>query len=542
MLGLMQNKPLLISSLIAHAARTSGSTEIVSRVAAEKFVRTSWAEVHRRSKQVANMLLGAGIRPGDRIGTLAWNTHRHLELYYGVSGVGAICHTINPRLFFEQIQYIVEHAQNRIVFFDLTFLDIIERLVPLCPFVEHWIALCDPDEVPEVKGLKHVYCYEAAVAAQSDQLEWPVFDENTASSLCYTSGTTGNPKGVLYSHRSTVLHAYASALADTFALSQKDVILPASSMYHASAWGVPYGATLVGAKVVLPGQQLDGQRLTDLIEKEGVTFSSGVPTIWLGVLQHLEKTGGKLSTLKRLIVAGSACPPALITQFRERFGVEINQMWGMTETSPLGTMNHLLPKHANLDEAAKDEIRAKQGRPVFGIEMKIIGDNGAELPHDGVAFGDLMVRGWWVASQYFRGETPIVDKDGWFHTGDVATIDPDGFVRLTDRSKDVIKSGGEWISSIDLENAAVGHPAVAEAAVIGVHHPKWDERPLLVLVLKDGQSVTKPEMLEFLSDKVVKWWLPDDVVTVPEIPHTATGKILKTKLRDQFKGYKLPTA
>ncbi len=311
-------------------------------------------------------------------------------------------------------------------------------------------------------------------------------------------------------------------------------------MYHASAWGVPYGDTLAGAKMVLPGQQLDGQRLCDLIEAEGVTLSSGVPTIWLGVMQHLEKTGGKLASLKRLIVAGSACPPALITNFRERHGVEVNQMWGMTETSPLGAMNHLLPKYAGLPETEKDEIRAKQGRPVYGIEMKIINDAGEPLPHDGVAFGDLMVRGWWVTSRYFRGETLAVDADGWFHTGDVATVDADGYVRLTDRSKDVIKSGGEWISSIDLENAAVGHPSVAEAAVIGVHHPKWDERPLLVLVLKDGQSVTKPQMLAFLSDKVVKWWLPDDVVTVSEIPHTATGKILKTKLREQFKDYKLP--
>jgi len=540
MQGLMQTQPLLISSLIAHAARTSGQTQIVSRVAADKFVRTNWAEVHARSKRLANMLIGAGIQPGDRIGTLAWNTHRHLELYYGVAGIGAVCHTINPRLFFEQIQYIVTHAQNRIVFFDVSFTDIVERLVPLCPFVEHWVALCEASEVPQIKGLATVYSYEAALATMSETLEWPVFDENAASGLCYTSGTTGNPKGVLYSHRSTVLHAYASCMADTFGLSQKDIILPASSMYHASAWGVPYGATLAGAKVVLPGQQLDGQRLTDLIEAEGVTFSSGVPTIWLGVLQHLEKTGGKLSTLKRLIVAGSACPPALITQFRERHGVEVNQMWGMTETSPLGTMNHLLLKHAALDEASKDEIRAKQGRPVYGIEMKIINDAGHPLAHDGVAFGDLMVRGWWVTNRYFKGDLPAVDADGWFHTGDVATIDPDGFVRLTDRSKDVIKSGGEWISSIDLENAAVGHPAVAEAAVIGVHHPKWDERPLLVLVMKDGQTVTKPEMLAFLTDKVVKWWLPDDVVTVAEIPHTATGKILKTKLREQFKDYKLP--
>ena len=540
MQGLMQNQPLLISTLIDHAARTSGATEIVSRTSATAITRTNWSEVSARSKRLANALLGAGIGLGDRVGTLAWNTHRHLELYYGVSGIGAVCHTINPRLFFEQILYIVRHAENRVIFFDLSFVDLIEKLAPECPFVEHWVALCDASDVPQIKGIPIVLSYEQVLAAASDQLAWPTFDENTASSLCYTSGTTGNPKGVLYSHRSTVLHAYASAMSDTFGLSQRDVILPGSSMYHASAWGIPYGATLAGAKLVLPGQQLDGERLCELMEREGVTVSSGVPTIWLGVLQYLEKTGKQRLSLQRLIIAGSACPPALITMFRERHGVEVNQMWGMTETSPLGTMNHLLPKHAALNEAAKDEIRAKQGRPVYGLEMKIINDAGVELPHDGVAFGDLMVRGWWVTSHYFKSDVPAVDADGWFHTGDVATIDADGYLRLTDRSKDVIKSGGEWISSIDLENAAVGHASVAEAAVIGVPHPKWDERPLLVLVLKDGQSVSKAEMLAYLSDKVVKWWLPDDVVTVPEIPHTATGKILKTKLREQFKDYRFP--
>ena len=541
MQGLMQSQPLLISTLIDHAARTSGAIEIVSRVSATSINRTNWSEVSARSKRLANVLLGAGIGLGDRAGTLAWNTHRHLELYYGVSGIGAVCHTINPRLFFEQILYIVRHAEDRVIFFDLSFVDLIERLAPECAFVEHWVALCEPAEVPQIKGIAQVLSYEALVSSAGDQLVWPTFDEGTASALCYTSGTTGNPKGVLYSHRATVLHAYASSMADTFGLSQRDVVLPGSSMYHASAWGIPYGATLVGAKLVLPGQQLDGQRLYELIESEQVTVSSGVPTIWLGLLQYLEKSGNRLHSLKRLVIAGSACPKALITTFRERYDVEINQMWGMTETSPLGTMNHLLPKHAGLSEADKDEIRAKQGRPVYGLEMKIVNDAGQALPHDGVAFGDLMVRGWWVTNRYFKADSPAVDADGWFHTGDVATIDPDGYLRLTDRSKDVIKSGGEWISSIELENAAVGHPGVAEAAVIGVHHPKWDERPLLVLVLNEGHAVSKPEMLEFLSDKVVKWWLPDDVVSVTEIPHTATGKILKTKLREQFRDYKFPT-
>jgi fatty-acyl-CoA synthase len=541
MQGLMQGQPLLIATLIDHAARTSAATEVVSRTSVHAITRTNWGEVNARSKRLANALIGAGLVGGDRVATLAWNTHRHLELYYGVSGIGAICHTINPRLFFEQILYIVRHAQNRVVFFDLSFVDIVARLVPECPFVEHWVALCESKDVPTIAGIGQVVSYEAVLAGASELPAWPTFDENTASALCYTSGTTGNPKGVLYSHRSTVLHAYASAMVDTFALSQRDVILPGSSMYHASAWGIPYGATAVGAKLVLPGQQLDGQNLYELIEREQVTVSSGVPTIWLGVLQHLERTGQKLTSLKRIIIAGSACPKALITAFREQHGVEIVQMWGMTETSPLGTMNHLLARHHVLDDAAKDEIRAKQGRAVYGLEMKIVDDADQSLPHDGVAFGDLKVRGWWVTNRYYKADADAVDAGGWFHTGDVATIDPDGFLRLTDRSKDVIKSGGEWISSIDLENAAVGHPSVAEAAVIGVEHPKWDERPLLVLVLRDGLTVTKPEMLAFLSDKVVKWWLPDDVVVVPEIPHTATGKILKTKLREQFKGYRLPT-
>ena len=552
MLGLMQNKPLLISTLIEHAARSSGATPIISRLSPTSIVRTNWSEVAARSKKLASSLQAVGVTLGDRIATLAWNNHRHLEIYYGVSGIGAICHTVNPRLFFEQILYIVRHAQDRIMFFDPSFVDIVERLAPECPFVEHWIALCGQEDVPVVKGVDHIQTYEQFITRadfvlfpQIDRATtqgWPVFDENTASALCYTSGTTGNPKGVLCSHRSTLLHAYASTMVDTFALSHSDVIMPASSMYHANAWGIPHGATLVGAKLVLPGQQLDGQRLYELIESEGVTVSSGVPTIWLGLIQYLETTGKTLPFLKRVIIAGSACPPALMTTLREQHGVNVVHMWGMTETSPLGTVNHLMPKHASLTDAQRDEVRAKQGRRMFGVDLKIVNDAGQELPHDGVAFGDLMVRGWWVSRAYFKIDQPAVDAEGWFHTGDVATIDPDGYLRLTDRSKDVIKSGGEWISSIDLENAAVGHPNVAEAAVIGIPHPKWDERPLLILVLKEGRSISKADMLGFLQDKIVKWWMPDDVVTVPEIPHTATGKILKTKLREQFKDYRFPVS
>jgi len=533
MLGLMQTRPLLVSSLIDHAAKQHGDTEVISRGVDKKILRTDWATTGARAKRLAKALIRAGVVRGDCVASLAWNTHRHLEYYYGVAGMGAICHTINPRLFLEQIQFIVEHAQDKLIFFDVNLLELVQKISAVHPVVK-FVAM---GELPAGHGLKHCMSYEDMLAAETDDYEWQLFDENTASGLCYTSGTTGNPKGVLYSNRSVVLHSYAGCMPDSFNISAADVVLPGSSMYHANAWGIPHAATLAGSKMVLPGPALDGESIVDLIEQEAVTLSSGVPTVWSGVMQYLEKSGRTLKTLRRLIVAGSACPPSLMRYFADQHGTDVVQMWGMTETSPLGTMNIAKAKHASLPPEKLAEVREKQGRAVFGLEMKIVDDNKKPLPHDGVAYGDFMVRGWWVTEQYYKLSLKAIDEEGWFHTGDVATIDPDGFMRITDRSKDVIKSGGEWISSIDLENAAVAHPAVVEAAVIGVHHPKWEERPLLLLHLKEGMSISKDEMNDFLKDKVVKWWLPDDVVQVKEIPHTATGKILKTKLREDFKNH-----
>jgi 3-(methylthio)propionyl---CoA ligase len=537
MLGLMQDRQLLLSTLIEHAATYHGDTEVVSRLVDKSVHRTNYSETSGRAKQLANALRTHGVKPGDCIGTLAWNTHRHFEIYYGVSGIGAVCHTINPRLFLEQIQYIVQHAEDAIVFVDLNLLELAQKVSAICPSVKTFVVLCAESELPKSHMLPNLVAYETFIGSASHEIEWPQFDEKTASALCYTSGTTGNPKGVLYSHRALVLHSYAGGLPDNFNMSSTDVVLPVSSMYHANAWCVPYVATLCGAKLVLPGSALDPESLVDLIVSERVTISLGVPTVWLAVQQYLEKTGRKLKSLKKLFVGGSACPLSLMTYFREKQGCEVVHIWGMTETSPLGTSNTFKSKHADLSQIAKDEIRAKQGRVVYGVEMKIQDDQGRELPRDGVAFGDLMVRGWWIAGQYFKQDKVAVDGEGWFPTGDVATLDADGYMRITDRSKDVIKSGGEWISSIDLENAAVGHPSVTEAAVIGADHPKWDERPILLLTLKDGASITKQDMHDFLQDKVVKWWLPDDVVVVKEIPHTATGKILKTKLREEFKNH-----
>lgn len=535
MLGLMQDRPLLISTMIEHAASQHGDTEIVSRQTDGSLFRYDYARAARRSRQLANALARLGMVASDRVATLAWNTHRHFEIYYAVSGSGAVCHTVNPRLFFEQIAFICNHAEDSILLFDLSFVDIVNRLAPLVPSVKHWVALCSRAALPDTLTLPNVLAYEELIAAESESFAWPQFDERTASSLCYTSGTTGDPKGVLYSHRSTVLHAYAAAMPDHFSLSARDVVLPGSSMYHANAWGLPYAITAVGCKLVLPGAQLDGKSLEGLINEEGVTLSCGVPTIWLGLSQHLQKTGGTVPSLKRLIIGGAACPLALMNTLRTELSVETVHLWGMTETSPLGTVNVFKPKHDRLSKDAQDELRVKQGRAVYGCELKIVDGGGKELPHDGVAFGDLLIRGWWIASGYYKLDTQVLDQDGWFATGDVATIDADGYMRITDRSKDVIKSGGEWISSIDLENAAVGHPGVTEAAVIGVRHPKWDERPLLLIVPRDPVSPpSKAEVLAFISDKVAKWWLPDDVLVVAEIPHTATGKILKTALRAQY--------
>jgi fatty-acyl-CoA synthase len=539
MQGLMMDTPLLISSLIRHADRFHGDTEIVSRMVEGGIHRYAYRDAHRRSRQLANALLALGVRATDRVGTLAWNGFRHFEIYYAVSGMGAVCHTINPRLFPEQVTYIVNHAEDQYVFFDLTFVPLIEKLAPHCKGVRGWVAMTDKAHMPQV-SLPDLLCYEDLVNAHSDDYQWPLFDELTASSLCYTSGTTGNPKGVLYSHRSTILHAYAACLPDAINLSARDAVMPVVPMFHANAWSLPYACPLAGCKIVFPGAALDGASVHELFEKEKVSMSAGVPTVWLGLLQYVKQNNLKFSTFKRTVIGGSACPPAMIRTFQEDYGVAVLHAWGMTEMSPLGTVCTLKGKHLQLEREQRYAIQYKQGRPLYGVDMKIVDDAGKDLPWDGKAFGDLLVRGPWITSAYLKGEGGKVLRDGWFPTGDVATIDPDGFMQITDRSKDVIKSGGEWISSIDLENTAVAHPAVVEAAVVGVAHPKWDERPLLLVVRKPGAQLTREEMLRFFEGKVAKWWIPDDVVFVDQLPHTATGKLLKTKLREDFRGHKLP--
>ena len=537
MLGLMQSRPLLISTLIEYAGKNHPDTPVISKLPDGRIVATDYRQTEARCKRLANALLKMGVRKGDRIATLAWNTHRHLELYYGVSGIGAICHTINPRLFIDQIIYICRHAEDTTMFFDLTFLDIVQKLVVECPSIKTWVALCEQNELPADARVPSLISYEQFIGNETADLVWPSFDENTASSLCYTSGTTGNPKGVLYSHRSQVLHSYAAAAPDCFNLSARDVILPGSSMYHANAWGVIYAATLVGAKLVLPGSRLDGESLTNLIEAERVSWSSGVPTIWSAVALYLESSKRKIDSLQRLIIGGAACPLSLCKVFGEKFGVEVRQIWGMTETSPLGVVNTFKSKHDALGENERDDVLSKQGRIVYGVQLEIVDADSRPLPHDGKAFGDVLVKGWWIASGYFGDNSLSLNAEGWFATGDVATLDEDGYMRITDRSKDVIKSGGEWISSIDIENAAVGHPDVTEAAVVGVPHPKWDERPLLIVVQKADSQLSKQSVRDFLQDKVAKWWLPDDVIFVDEIPHTSTGKILKTTLRERYQDH-----
>jgi 3-(methylthio)propionyl---CoA ligase len=542
MQGLMMQLPLLISSLIVHADKNHGSTEIVSRTLEGGIHRYTYSDAHRRSRQVANALGAMGAKLGDPIGTLAWNGYRHFELYYGVSGTGAILHTINPRLFPEQITYIINHSEDKYIFFDLTFAPLIDAVAAHCRKVQGWVAMTDRAHMPQMKNVEPL-CYEDWLNAHSDRYEWPSFDENTASSLCYTSGTTGNPKGALYSHRSTILHTYASALPDALNLSARDVVLPVVPMFHVNAWGLPYTCALAGAKLVFPGAGLDGASLHQLFEQEGVTMSAGVPTVWLGLLGYMKQNDLKFSSMNRTVIGGSACPPAMIRSFQEQYGVRVLHAWGMTEMSPVGTTGTLKAKHAAQSKDAQLALQVKQGRAIYGVDMRIVDGEGKSLPWDGKAFGNLQVKGPWIIREYFKGEggNPLV-AGGWFPTGDVATIDPDGFMQITDRSKDVIKSGGEWISSIDLENTAIGHPAVAEAAVIGIRHPKWDERPLLIVVKKKEAQVTREELLQFFDGKVAKWWLPDDVVFVDQLPHTATGKLLKTKLREEFKEYKLPTA
>ena len=542
MFGLMQDQPLLISSLIEFAARHHGSTEIVSRRVEGDLHRTDWRSVAERSRQVAGALDGLGLDFSDRVATLAWNGYRHLELYFGVSGSGRVLHTLNPRLAPDQVVWIANHAEDRVLCFDMTFLPLIKAIWRQCTTVRHWVALCDAAALPTDTGIEGLLSYEAWIAPQPSAYAWPRFDERSAASLCYTSGTTGNPKGALYSHRSTVLHAYAGALPDALGLSARDCILPVVPMFHVNAWGLPYGAAATGAKLVFPGPALDGKSVYDLIEGERVTMAAGVPTVWLGLLNHMVQGGLRFSTLTRTVIGGSACPPAMIRSFKDKYGVTVLHAWGMTEMSPLGTVCTLkLPQMAGSPEEQMATL-VKQGRAIYGVEMKIVDPEGRELPWDGQASGDLMVQGPWIISSYFKGEggDPLVD--GWFPTGDVATIDPDGFMQITDRSKDVIKSGGEWISSIDVENIAVAHPAVAMAACIGVRHPKWDERPLLVVVKKPGAELTREDLLAFYEGKVAKWQVPDDVAFVDAIPLGATGKMQKMKLREQFKDHRLPTA
>ena len=542
MLGQMQNHPLLISSVIDFAARHQGDTEVVSRRVEGDIHRYTWADVQRRAKQVAKALDALGVKVGERVGTLAWNGYRHLELYFGVSGSGRVMHTVNPRLLPEQIAWIVNHAEDQVLCFDTTFLPIVQGIHAHCKTVKRWIALCDEDKLPKDTGIPNLISYEAWIGQQSPDYTWPVFDENTASSMCYTSGTTGNPKAALYSHRSTVLHAYAAALPDVMGLSARDSALPVVPMFHVNAWGLPYSAAMVGCKLVFPGPAMDGKSIYELMEAEKVTFAAGVPTVWQMLLGHLGPNKLKFSSLTRTVIGGSAAPPAMIAAFRDQYGVDVLHAWGMTEMSPLGTLCTLKEKHKDLPEEDKMKLRVKQGRAIFGVDMKIVGDNGEELPWDGKTYGDLYVKGPWILDTYFKGEggNPLVD--GWFPTGDVATIDADGFMQITDRSKDVIKSGGEWISSIDIENVAMAHPAVAMAACIGMPHPKWDERPIVAVALKPGAEVTRDELLKFYDGKVAKWQVPDDVVFVDSIPLGATGKMLKTRLREQLKDYKLPTA
>jgi fatty-acyl-CoA synthase len=534
MLGLMQDWPLRIHRAIDHAARHHGDRAIVSRSVEGPIHRTDYRQVRARSLALAQRLARAGIRPGDRVATLAWNSWRHLEAWYGITGAGAIYHTVNPRLFPEQITWILNHAGSRLLFVDLTFLPLLAKLMPALPAIEQVVVLTDAAHLPETPF--PATAYEPWLAEADGDFTWVPVEENAAAGLCYTSGTTGEPKGVLYSHRSNLLHALANGAPDMFGLASRDVVLPVVPLFHANGWSLPFLAPMTGASLVMPGPRLDGASLTELIQQEGVTLSAGVPTVWLGLLQHLEATGASLPTLGRVVIGGSACPPAMTAAFAAR-GSRVIHAWGMTEMSPLGTVCGTKASLGALDAEGAVALQRKQGFAPFGVDMRIVGDDGAEKPWDGASFGNLQVQGPAVTRGYFRLERDALTEDGWFETGDVATIDAHGYMEVTDRTKDVIKSGGEWISSITLENLAVGHPDVAEAAVIAARHPKWDERPLLILVPKPGRTVTRQAMLDHLAPHIARWWMPDDVILVDELPHTATGKIQKLALRERFAGH-----
>ena len=542
MQGLMMESNLLISSILRHADLNFGDREIVSVTADNPLHRYTYAECFRRTRQLANALDKMGFQQGDRIATLAWNDYRHLEAYYAIAGAGYVCHTVNPRLFPEQIVYIINHADDKWIFVDLLILPLVEKIADQIPDVQGFVIMTDDAHMPDT-SLKNAVSYESLIGAEDDEYTWPEFDERAASALCYTSGTTGNPKGVLYNHRSTILHAYAAVTPDVMNLSSRDCVLPVVPLFHVNAWGIPYAALMVGCKLVFPGPKMgDGETLYQLLEQEDVTLSLGVPTVWLALLQYANSAGKKLTRLERTVIGGAAVPESMIRAFRDQHDVDVIQGWGMTEMSPLGTVSTPKAGTETLTPDAMISLKAKAGRGIYVVEMRIVDEQGNELPWDGVAYGSLQVRGPWICSDYFKleGESESHTADGWFDTGDVATIDKLGYMAITDRTKDVIKSGGEWISSIDIENTAMGHEAVAEAAVIGVPHPKWTERPLLIVIRAEGAQLGKDEILSWLDGKIAKWWIPDDVVFVDEIPHTATGKIKKIELRKQFADYQLP--
>ena len=542
MLGLMQEWPLVCHKLLDHAALQHGRREVVSRSVEGPVVRTTYADIRHRALRIAQKLEREGYRSGERIATMAWNTGRHLESWYGIMGMGGVYHTLNPRLFPDQIAWIMNHAEDRALFVDLTFVPIVEKIAAKVPSLRQVIVLTDAAHMPQT-ALPNAVAFEEWLADADGDFRWREMDEHAAAGMCYTSGTTGDPKGVLYSHRSNVLHAMIAALPDAMGISSRDVVLPVVPMFHANAWGLAQSSPMIGAKLVMPGARLDGASIYELLDTEKVSFTAAVPTVWLMLLQYLEETGNKLPHLKKVVIGGSACPRAMTEKFQDDYGVEVIHAWGMTEMSPLGTLGTMKPETAGLTGDAKLDVQEKQGYTPFGVEMKVTDDENRELPWDGKTFGRLKVRGPAVASGYYGGAgTEQFDADGWFDTGDVAHIDENGYMEITDRAKDVIKSGGEWISTIALENLAVGHPDVAEAAAIGIAHPKWDERPLLIVVPRAGKSPSKDDLIGFMEGKIAKWWLPDDVVLVAEIPHTATGKIQKTALRETFKDYRLPTA